>query len=182
MPKRKWAEAEKHFKEAIDIYPAYALAWSELGTALEQQDRLTEASGALAKASAADPKYIKPIVQLAKIAGKQSQWEDELHAANRALALHPVDFPGAYFYHAEASYHLDRWKERSAAAARQSSPTPVQKSRKRVSAWHNPRRRDDARAALEQLHAYLKIDPKGDNAGEAKAQIAKLEQLSKNKN
>jgi len=72
-------------------------------------------------------------VQLAKIAGKQSQWEDELHAANRALALHPVDFPGAYFYHAEASYHLDRLEgaERGCRSAIESDPGS--EIRKRVS-------------------------------------------------
>jgi tetratricopeptide (TPR) repeat protein len=70
--------AESSFREALAIYPAYAVACSELGAVLEQQDRLREAFAAFRNAVDADPKYIKPMVQLARLAGKPNRWHDEL--------------------------------------------------------------------------------------------------------
>jgi tetratricopeptide (TPR) repeat protein len=105
--KRKWADAAKHFEEAVALYPAYATAWSELGTALQEQERFEDAQNALNKAIATDPKYLKAVVQLAELDGRRERWDEELHDAQRAVDLHPVAYPSVYYFQAEAEYHLN---------------------------------------------------------------------------
>jgi hypothetical protein len=68
---------------------------------LQQQDRLNEAVEALAKARQADPQYIKPVVQLAQVAGIQRRWPDEWRLSAEVLDMHPIGFSPAYFYRAE---------------------------------------------------------------------------------
>src|SRR5271165_3054217 len=116
LSRQKYAESQKHFEQATSVYPAYAMAWSELGTALERQGQLDEAAEAYRKAAAADPKYIKLLAQLAGLAGRRQHWDDEHSDAAAALKLHPVEFPGVYFYFAEACFHLGRYPEAEDAA------------------------------------------------------------------
>jgi len=111
MGRKKWVEAEKRFEEAAGAYPEYAAAWSELGAALHQQGRLDEAAAALERARRADPRYIKPVVQLAGIADAQHRWEDERRVAGEAVAMHPVGFPRAFYYYARGCYELGQMGE-----------------------------------------------------------------------
>lgn len=107
--KKRWADAAAAFQKALVIYPEYATAWSDLSDAHRELGRRDEAREAAEKASALDPMYIRPHVQLARLAADESNWQKALVYAERALALKPIDFPAAYFYHAVASYGLGRY-------------------------------------------------------------------------
>ncbi|MEJ2514318.1 MAG: tetratricopeptide repeat protein [Gammaproteobacteria bacterium] len=50
-------DAEAAFREALEIDPAFAPAWSELGIVLRLQGRLAEADDAYARALDSDPSY-----------------------------------------------------------------------------------------------------------------------------
>jgi tetratricopeptide (TPR) repeat protein len=175
ITKKKWPDAEKHFEEAVAIYPAYAPAWSELGNALSEQNRLDDAMNALQKARAADPKYIKPIVQMAGVEGRQEHWEEELHTADEALAMHPVSFPGAYYYHAEACYHLGLLDD-----AVQSVHTAIETDMNlelpeaHFLAGLVLAREHQRSLAVQEFQQYLQMAPKGEHAAEAKAHVAEL--------
>ena len=39
MTDEKWAAAQKHFERAVEIYPEYAGAWSDLGEVLHKQSK-----------------------------------------------------------------------------------------------------------------------------------------------
>jgi Flp pilus assembly protein TadD len=104
--KNKWPVAEEHFRAATALYPQYAMAWSELGQVLQEQKQWDAALEAFNKAHAIDPMYIKPIVQLAQVSSLQQHWQDERRFSDEALKLHPVEFPAAYYYHAEAAFHV----------------------------------------------------------------------------
>ena len=87
--KKKWPQAEQAFRDAVSIYPNYALAWSELGQVLIEQNRLDEATSALTKSHDADPQYIKPLVQLLAVASLQQRWADELRLGQTVLPMRP---------------------------------------------------------------------------------------------
>jgi Flp pilus assembly protein TadD len=116
VSRQKWPVAQRYFERATSLYPAYAMAWSDLGTTMEAQGRTDDAATAYHKAADADPKYIKPLVQLAGLAGKQQHWEVERQNAALALKLHPVEFPSVYFYLAEANFQLGHYVEAEEAA------------------------------------------------------------------
>jgi len=175
MAKKKWAEAEKHFEEAVAIYPTYAPAWSELGSSLREQNRLDDAMNALQKARSADPKYIKPIVQMAGVEGRQEHWEEELHTADEALAMHPVSFPGAHYYHAEACYHLGLLND-AADSVHTAIETDLnlELPEAHFLAGLVLAKAHQRSMAVQEFQQYLQMAPKGEHAAEAKAHIAEL--------
>ncbi|MCS7026768.1 MAG: tetratricopeptide repeat protein [Bryobacteraceae bacterium] len=114
--KQKFAEAQKEFEKAVQIYPKFANAWQDLGAVHEAQNRPEEARKAYLQALEADPKLVKPYLQMAWIAARENKWQECLEASDRALKLNPFDFPGAYFVNAVANLNLQKFDaaERSA--------------------------------------------------------------------
>lgn len=108
MTKRKWVEAEDQFRKAVALYAPYAPAWSELGTALQEQGQFDAARAALDRASTADPRYVKPLIQMAELDGRSERWDQEVSDAQRAIELTKAENPAsAFYYYAEAKYHLN---------------------------------------------------------------------------
>jgi tetratricopeptide (TPR) repeat protein len=177
LSRQKYAEAQKHFDKATGVYPAYAMAWSELGTALERQGLMDQAAEAYRKASAADPKYIKPLAQLAGLAGRQQHWEEERTDAAAALKLHPIEFPGVYYYLAEACFHVGRFPEAEDAAR---GAIEVDLHREFTQAYlllaavlaH----KGDHDAVVKELREYLKAAPHAGDAPKIREQVARLTQ------
>ena len=46
IKKKKLDEAENELQKAVDSYPKFAVAWYELGTVYQQQNKFTEAKEA----------------------------------------------------------------------------------------------------------------------------------------
>lgn len=173
--KKKWEKAEEHFRAAVSSYPQYALAWSELGQALVEQGRIDEAKDAFHKARTADPQYVKPVVQMAAVSGAQEHWEDEMRISLEALKMHPVEFPAAYYYHAEATYHLGTVEdaERLTREALQldpggTFPEPL------VLLGKIFEKQGNSHDAVIEYKNYLKVAPHGVKAEEAKEGLARL--------
>lgn len=177
MTRGRWLQAQKNFEKAVLMYPKYALAWSELGAALDRQGGLEESSAALLKASEADPRYIKPIVQLAAVLEKQGRWSEELAASEAAMALHPVEFPEAYYFNAEANYHLERL-DRAETALR--TAVDVDKNnqfpRSHLLLGVLLARKGDKRTAVNELRLYLKMAPASPDVATVRAEINRLSQ------
>ncbi len=177
LSRQKFAEAQKHFDQATGIYPSYAMAWSELGTTLERLGQMDQAAEAYRKAAAADSNYIKPLAQLAGLAGRQQRWDDERAEAAAALKLHPIEFPSVYYYSAEACFHLGRYSEAEDAAR---GAIEVDQHREFPQAYlllaavlsH----KGDHDAAVNQLREYLKAAPHADDAPKIRDQVARLTQ------
>lgn len=108
--------AQKNFERAVEIYPEYAQAWSDLGDIYQKQSMAKEAREAFERGSNADPKYIRPYVQLARLALGESRMADALEITTRALALRQTDVAAIYYYHAVASYNLKQYDAAEQAA------------------------------------------------------------------
>jgi tetratricopeptide (TPR) repeat protein len=106
MSDGKLSGAQKQFERAVALYPDYAQAWSQLGEVLEQQSEPKEAAEACEHALKADPKYIRPYLQLIRLAVGGKRMEDAVAVGERAMQLDPVEFPGIYYYDAMANYEL----------------------------------------------------------------------------
>lgn len=68
------------------------------------------------RAVKSDPQYLKPYVQLARLAVAEDRNRDALDITSRGLAFSPVEFPAIYFYNAVANFNLKNYDaaERSA--------------------------------------------------------------------
>lgn len=173
--KKKWPQAEEQFRAALAIYPSYAAAWSELGRALQEQDRPTEAVEALNKAREADPQYIKPVGQLAEIAGAQQRWEDEMRLSQQVLRMHPAGFTSAYYTYAQAAFHIGSVgdaEKLTREAIRLDLDGQCPESMVLLGTIFE--KQGNTADAVVEYKAYLRLAPHGREAQHAKAAIARL--------
>jgi len=176
MNDEKWAAAQKNFEKALEIYPDYAAAWSDLGEVLQKQSKPTEARAAWEKAVAADPKYIKPYIQLTMLALSEKRTEDAVAIGGKAVAMNPLEFPELYFYFAAANYNLKRLDVAETNARR---ATELDNSheipRAELLLGSVLIAKGDRAGALEHFRKYLQIVPKAPDAVQIKKAIAQLE-------
>jgi len=176
MTDMKWAAAQKNFERAVEIYPDYAAAWSDLGEVLHQQSNPEKARAAWEHAIQADSKYVKPYMQLTRLDLEERRTEDAASLAERAMAMNPIEFPQIYFYDAAANYNLRRFAlaEKSARRAIELD-TKHEIPRVEVLLGSVLAAEGDRPGAVEHLRKYLELAPKAEDAAEVSQNIEKLE-------
>src|SRR6202008_4189114 len=85
LTKKKYPDAEKHLRKAVQEYPKYSAAWVTLGQVLAAQQRTEDARSACSQASTVDPIYVPAYLCLAEIAARSQDWDAELKLSSRAL-------------------------------------------------------------------------------------------------
>ena len=115
--KKKFAEAEQHFRDAIEKYSDYSAAWVMLGQVLQEKGQAKEATDACSHALSLDATYLPPYLCLAELSTRGNLWDKVLDLSNRALALNPVADGYAYYYRAMAYFHLNNMQEAWTSAA-----------------------------------------------------------------
>lgn len=176
MTDEKWAAAQKNFERAVELYPEYAAAWSDLGEVLDRQSHPTEARAAWEKAVAADPGYIKPYVQLARLALNERRMEDTVKITERAIALNPVEFPAIYFFDAAANYNL-KHVDLAEKSARRAIELDVNHEIPRVQLLLGTLLaiKGDRLGAVQHMRKYLELSPHADDTAEVNRMIEKIE-------
>ena len=176
MDDQKWASAQKNFEKALDIYPDYAQAWSDLGEVLRHESKPTEARAALEKAVAADPKYIKPYVQLTILDLEEKKPEDAAEIAGKAVAMNPLEFPELYFYNAVANFNLKHFDVAESSARRATELDAAHEiPRAELLLGSVLIARGDRAGGLQHFRKYLELAPKARDAEQVKKAIAQLE-------
>lgn len=177
--KKKWAEAEKKFQEAAQLYPRFAAAWLELGRVQLQSKDLTGARESLQKSVAADPQFVSPHEILAALNFQQRQWQQAADESGAVLRLNPLSFPQDWFYNSAANYYLGHYDvaEKSARRGLQSDVD-----------HHIPRleyllgvilaQKHDYQGAAEHMRNYVRLAPKAADVAQVNQQIAELDKLS----
>jgi len=172
----KLSAAQEQFEEAVALYPEYAQAWSRLGETLEKQSRIREAVAACEHAVQADEKYIRPYLQLMRMAVSEKRMEDAAALGERAMKLNPVEFPGIFYYDAEANYRL-KHLDVAEKTAQRAVELDVTHRYPRAEALLGMILADkgDAHGALRHLNAYLELEPGGEDAAEVRQRIEDLQ-------
>jgi tetratricopeptide (TPR) repeat protein len=176
MTDQKWAVAQKNFERAVEIYPDYAAAWSDLGLVFKEQSNPKEARAAWERAVQADPKYVKPYLQLAKLALEERRMEDAANIAERALAMNPTEFPAIYYYDAAANFNLSRF-DASEKSVRRAIELDTNHEMPRAEFLLGTvlAAKGDRSGAVQHMRKYLEISPKAKDAAEVNRLIAKIE-------
>ena len=167
--------AASNLKKAVEIYPAFAEAWLQLGKLREGSDR-EGAKEAFSKAIAADPNFILPYEQMAALAVQERKWQDALDNAKHGLELDPAGTPQLWYYDALAKYQMGKISdaEMSAQRALAIDPRHSVPNAEQLLAVTMVRKGDYA-GALQHLKNCLSYTPSGPNSDLLKQQIAQLE-------
>ncbi len=178
LRKAKIGEAETSFRDAVSIYPGYASAWFALGRIYEAQNRTQDARLAFSRAQEADPNFVFPYVELARLAAMEKNWQQAADLTNRAIALNPLDIPDGFFLNSLANYNLKNFD---------AAETSARKAQRLDSVHRFPlghlilasilRQKQDLSGEAEQLRSYLKYAPQSTNAGQVQARLAELEKV-----
>ncbi|MGA2590544.1 MAG: tetratricopeptide repeat protein [Bryobacteraceae bacterium] len=176
MSDGKLSGAQKQFERAVALYPDYAQAWSQLGEVLEQQSEPKEAADACEHALKADPKYIRPYLQLIRLAVAAKRMEEAAALGERAMQLDPVEFPGIYYYAAVANYELKHADVAEKAVGR---AIELDKSHEYPAAEALMGKlladKGDSRGAMDHFTKYVQLAPKADDVPAIRQRLAELE-------
>lgn len=179
--KNKLDDARRSLEKAVQIYPQFAAAWTELGRVQHMAHDDVAAKHSYEQSLAADPKYAKPYLGLAQLAVEAHEWQPLVDITSKLLALNSVSFPMAWYLNAAAQYNLQNYE---------AAETSARSGLKLDSDHRVPRleyllglllanKRDYAQAA-EHMRQFLKISNQPAEVAEAQKQLAQIEQMSAN--
>jgi tetratricopeptide (TPR) repeat protein len=176
LRKKKFADAEKHLRKAIEQSEKYAAAWVLLGQVLETQQKPQEARAACSKSLNASATYLPGYLCLAYVSARQEDWDDALKFSDQVLGLDPSSNAVAYTLNATANLHLHHLAEAEKSALK-AVEIDVRNSEPRVhfllaQIYAAEGNRTNT---VAQLHEYLKYAKDPDDIAVVKNNLAKLE-------
>jgi hypothetical protein len=174
-----WDAAGRELARAVKEYPKFAVAWFELGVALEKRGDTAGAVQAWQEAAKADGKYLLPYEKLAAYADRKEQWDEVARYSSAWIQLDPDDFPAAYLLNAIANARLKRIDEAERAAR---AGLLIDRNRRM------PRlsyvlglilaEKHQYAESVEQFRDYLKYMPNAKDAEAVREHISKLDQAA----
>jgi len=109
--KKKWTDAEKYARDAIEKYSKYPAAWVMLGEVLQGEEKLDDAHDACLKPLSVDPKYLPPYLCIAGLLNLEKNWGDLVSLSDQFAGINPAGDMYAYYYHGLALFHLHHLPE-----------------------------------------------------------------------
>jgi tetratricopeptide (TPR) repeat protein len=113
--KNKTEDAEKSLQKAVEIYPQYAAAWTELGRLQYANHDTAGAQRSFQQAIAADPKYANPYLGLAQLEAQSAHWQIAVDFTTKLLSLNS-GYPVAWLIQGIGQYNLQQFDAAEASA------------------------------------------------------------------
>jgi tetratricopeptide (TPR) repeat protein len=179
LKKKKTDDAVKSFEKAVELYPAYAAAWHELGKLQEGANNPDAARKSFSAAIQADPRFTNPYLELAVMALHEKSWQEVSEITERIVKLNPFDYPQAFFFNGVANYNLKNLEaaEKSAAQAEKLDTRHLLPQVNQLLGVLMVQRKDYTGAAA-QFRNYLKVAPDGPQAPAVRAQLVEVEKIA----
>ncbi|MGI9102894.1 MAG: tetratricopeptide repeat protein [Terriglobales bacterium] len=178
LQEHKIEKAQQEFEKALTAYPNFAEAMLGLGDVYFIQKRYPDAEKLYQRAIVADPKFIIPYFQLAKIAAQEHDWARMADLTDHAIALNAYEYPVAFYFNAVAHYELGHspQAEKSARSGiRLDSQHRIPDLQFVLSRLLLDRK--DYAEASEVLKTFLTLVPTGPAAERARAELAQTEAI-----
>jgi Tfp pilus assembly protein PilF len=172
---KKPEEAEKLLRQALQFHPQFATAWFDLGLLLQKQKRYGEARAAFREATASDPRFVRPYIQLAVLASQEQDWKQVTEMSARAVELNGFAFPEAHVLNALGNYQMNNLAAAEASARKAKLLDPEHVPTAHLILGGVLLARQDYAGAAESLRAFLRSAPNAPNAARVRAQLADIE-------
>jgi len=168
-----------HFQRAVSIAPDYYEAYFQLGVAHSRLGQAADAESALRKSIAlSDDHYAQPDVALAALYINTGRFAEAAELAHRGISLDGAAWQGHYEL-ARALAGLNQWAdaEKSAREVRANKPdfAPVYLLLANIYMHEK-----NAPALIEDLEAYLKIQPNGPDSERARSLLEQVRRATTN--
>ncbi len=172
----EWSNAIDSLRKVTSAYPRYSSAWLTLGLLqLSAGDRRGAQESFLAAVSA-DPTFVLPLIQAARLEGSQGEWSAARDHSQKAIDINAAAFPDAWAMNALANLNLQNMD-----TAEKSARLGL-----RVDARHDYPELEYAlgsvlaskqqmEEAITHLQAYLDHAPRGINADAARGMLAQMQ-------
>jgi tetratricopeptide (TPR) repeat protein len=175
----KWEAAASEFGKAVKIYPAFAVAWYQLGLARQNRNDTPGALEAWKEAQKCDARYIKPYENLTVAADHRGDWAESEKYSRAWIHLDPEDFPGAYLFNAVANARLGK-PEEAEHSAREGLRLDKDQKIPRMNYVLGLILMDKKAYAesAQCFRKYLELAPNASDAAIVRQQLPKLEELA----
>lgn len=174
----KWEAAENSFRQAVEIYSRYAVAWLELGRVQLHNNDEPGARQSFQRSLDADSRFVSPAQELAMMAARGQRWQEAADICARVIALNPL-LPLVWYLNAAADFNLQKLDE---------AEKSVREGIRLDEGRRIPRmqyllarilmEKQDYPQAAEHMRAYLQSSPKAQDADIARRQLADIERQS----
>jgi len=155
---RRFDDARQKLNKATRLFADYAAAHYSMGQVEDRLGNRTAARAAFERAAAADPQYVKPLIQLAELAAEDQDSATAARWAGKVNQLAPGVFPGMYLIEGGSAYNLDRYDEAARAARAGLAADPAGAlPRLHKLLGEALYRLNDYRGAASELQRYLKL-------------------------
>jgi Tfp pilus assembly protein PilF len=173
----EWREAQRHLAKAVEMYPCYARAQAQLGSALAAQDQQLPAEVALRKAISCDHDFVLSYAVLGRLYNAEKRFADSETVLKEGVRRAPSAWQ--FYYHlAEAHFGLGQYTkaEEEFLKVRSLDPAPPASLHvKLATVYHKEAANDKAYA---ELQAYLRAAPDGPLATKVREEMKRMEAAS----
>jgi lipopolysaccharide biosynthesis regulator YciM len=175
--KGKLEAACEHFKNALAVYPRYALAWLELGRVQARQNSFIEAHESFRQAVTQDAKLTDGYVELARVAAQQQNWKELAEVSDNLVQRSPDSSAEYWFLNSAAYYKLDNLKQAEDSITRGLRLDPRhQLARMEYLYGLILGSKKDYKSAMDHISNYLRLAPDSKDATAARQTLAAYQQ------
>lgn len=173
LHEKRLPEAEKYFEEAVQEYPCYARAETQLAWILNAEGNSARAEAALRKAVQCDPGFTDAYVALGEILNYEKRFAESVAVLQEGLR----QFPSAWQFYDQlgvAYYNLGQYPqaEEDWLKVRSLNTAPSLELHAKLAAVYL--RRGARNKAYAEMQAYLRAEPDGRFAAKMKDLLKQL--------
>lgn len=179
VERKDWAEAKKHFTEAIVIYPEYDIAYNDLGQAMASGGDTVAARSAFEKAIHLNDNFGAAYRNLAKISLSERKFDEVDNLLTHSLSMDPLN-AWALAYSAYAELQLHKFDEAIAHARKAHSVPHDGLASIHIVMAVALEEKQQPTEAIEQFRVYLLEDATGRDAERARKAIERLSATAPN--
>lgn len=170
---KKTDEARAHYTKAVEIYPCYARAQTDLALTLMKEHESPESEAPLKKAIECDPDYTEAYLHLGRLLNVLNRYSESRGVLAEGVRRSPSSWR-LYFNLAQADEGLNNYPlaEQEFLRAESFGPTASIVHERFANLYLKGKAYDKA---YVEMQAYLNADPNGRYAAKVKEVIAQLE-------
>jgi tetratricopeptide (TPR) repeat protein len=167
-------EAQLHFEKAVEMYPCYARAQAQLGSALAAQNNLLPAEAALRKAISCDHDFLLSYDLLGGLYNAERRFADSETVLNEGVRRAPSTWQ-LHYHLAVAHFGQGQYPKAEEEYLKVRSLNPVPPPSLHVELADVYLKEAADRKAYAELQAYLRVAPDGPLAPKAREEMKRME-------